>query len=231
MKSQGIKRQSIYEQVIEHLKESIIARSLQPGDRLPTEAALAEELGVSRLSIREAIKVMESWGIVQTRPGDGSRLGTCTMQPLADHLRFLYDLDGVTLPEMATARRVLEISLLPLVVQEATEVDFLRMEEANAALREMTAKEQSAASEDMEFHLALASAAHNRALEGFSRVLHEFFDTISRTHRFDEAQWKTIEEHGHLIQALRDRDLDRAQEVLIEHLRVYEEPESQTSVE
>jgi GntR family transcriptional repressor for pyruvate dehydrogenase complex len=68
---QAIKRQNIYEQVIHHLQEFIIDNSIKPGDRLPTETELAQRLGVSRQSIREAVKVLESVGVVETRPRDG----------------------------------------------------------------------------------------------------------------------------------------------------------------
>src|SRR5215204_2317032 len=95
-----LKRQNFYEQVIAHLKDYIVANQLRPGDRLPTEAILAEQLGVSRLTVREALKVMESLGVAQSRPGDGTRLRAFTVKPLVDHLRFMLDWDATAFVEL-----------------------------------------------------------------------------------------------------------------------------------
>src|ERR1044071_8627288 len=105
-----IKRQSMYEQVIDHLKHFITENHLQPGDKLPTEHVLAEELGVNRLTVREALKVMESLGIVRMRPRHGIQLQAVTMKPIVDHLQFLLRTDGVTFAEMVDARLLLEVS-------------------------------------------------------------------------------------------------------------------------
>ncbi len=217
-----IKRQNIYVQVIEHLKRYIITQGLLPGDRLPTEAVLSEQLGVSRLSIREALKVMESFGIVQTKPRDGSRLMSLSMKPMTDHLRFLIEVSGVTFEEMGNARYLLECAILPIVIENADENDFKRMEEILEQMRELTKKGQTIVALDMEFHQIISQASKNRVLDGIGDMIREFFEQLLERHEFREEQWQTVEEHEQLYQAIRARDAEAARRVMASHLSAYE---------
>lgn len=217
-----IKKQNIYTQVIEHLKRFIIENRLQPGDRLPTEAELSEQLGVSRLSIREALKVMESLGIVQTKPRDGSRLMSLTMKPMTEHLRFLLEVDGVTFAEIARARLVLENAILPAVIESAGEDDLLRLEALIEQMREQTKRGKSIVTLDMEFHQTLAAATKNRALEAIGVMVQQFFLQLGDPQEFREEQWKFIEEHEALCRAIRARDAAAAQAIMAHHLSFYD---------
>lgn len=222
-----IRRQSIYEAVVEQIKRYIVENRLVPGDRLPTEAAFAEQFGVSRLTVREAIKVLESLGVVQSRTRDGMRLRAMTFKPVADHLRFLLNVGEVTAPEIAVARQVLESSILPLVVRNATDEDLAELDAAVTAFAQEIQSGQDAIQEiieaDMRFHLILLRATRNRALEGFGVMLQEFFlhvrgEMLVRPERMQ----RSLKEHQELAAALRRRDATAAQEILREHLRVYD---------
>ena len=228
-----IRRQSIYEEVIEQIKRYILDNELSPGDRLPTEAALAERFGVSRLTLREAVKVLESHGVIQTRTRDGMRLRALSFKPVADHLRFLLDVDQVTVHEMAGARRVLECAILPLVVQHADDDDLARLDAAVAAfeaairVEEPGAATAAVADADMDFHLALLRATRNRALEGFGVMLQEFFRKVRGEVlvRRSPLMERSLEEHRAIAAAVRARDADAAADVMREHLAVYDQYE------
>lgn len=217
-----IKRRSIYEQVIEHLKTYILDNGLQPGDRLPTETVLAEQLGVSRLSVREALRVMESWGILQSKPRDGIRLKTLSMKPVTDHLSFWLDMEGVTFYQMSVARLVLEEAILPLVAENADEQDFQRMEAAIARMREHAQRNEPDIEADLDFHLALNAATKNLALQSFGTMLQEFFAKM-RGHiiPLGAPLWQAISEHEQIVKALRNKDVTEAQRVIRIHLSDY----------
>ncbi len=225
--STQIRRQSIYEEVIEQIKRYIVANHLVPGDRLPTEAALAQQFGVSRLTVREAVKVLESLGVVQSRTRDGMRLRAITFKPVADHLRFLMDVNEVTAQEMAAARQVLECSILPLVVQNATAEDLddlqATLDAMEFASRETPVSPEAVTDADMQFHILLLRATRNRALEGFGVMLQEFFhqvrgDVLARSGQVQ----RSLADHRAIVDAIRQRDADAAQETMRRHLGVYD---------
>ncbi len=217
-----IKKQNIYELVIEHLQQYILDNALRPGDRLPTEAELAEQFGVGRQAIREAMKVLESVGVVETRPRDGSRLKELNVRPLTEHLRFMLELDGVSLQEMATSRCVIECAVLPLVLENADETDFQRLADSIERMQQSFGDEARYFQADMDFHKALLKATKNRVMQGFGSVLHEFFmELSSRMVSTPEVKQKSSEDHQHIYQALRAKDVHTARQVMDRHLSVY----------
>lgn len=217
-----IKRQSIYEQVVEHLQQYILDNSLRPGDRLPTEAELAGQFKVGRQSVREAVRVLESVGMIETRPGIGSRIKAIDTKHLTDHLRFLFELDAVTVKETAAARRVIECGAIPMAIEHADEQDIERMETAIARMKVLTERGETFAEADMAFHQALVAATKNRVMEGFGVMLQDFFSEIrGRAYQDTVAQRQSIEEHEQICEAIRNRDAAKAQRVLNQHLSVY----------
>lgn len=226
MFSPTIKRQNIYQQLVEHLQQYIIDNSLRPGDRLPTEAELAARFRVSRQSVREAVKVLESIGVIETRPRDGSRLTKMSTQSLTDHLRFFFELDGATVKEMAAARRVIECAFVPVIIENADESDFQRMEAAIQRMREHTRRGETFAEADMAFHQALATATKNRVMAGFGAMVQQFFIHLRNRIKADEVkQRRSILEHEEILKALREKDAAAAQSAIEQHLRVYDEPQ------
>lgn len=224
-----IKKNNIYEQVVEHLKRHIVANELGPGDRLPTEAVLAENLNVSRLSVREALKVMESLGIVQSKTRDGTRLQAPTMKPVAEHLRFLVDVRQVSLREIAVARQMTESALMPLVVANAEEADYEKIQATIVAMEAAVAIDNidDVIEADGDFHQALLAAAKNRAVEGFAVMLQEFFGHPRlRAVALEKGGYRvSVESHQEIYRALRAGDAALASRLMHEHFAVYTELE------
>jgi GntR family transcriptional repressor for pyruvate dehydrogenase complex len=222
-----IKRQNIYEQVVEHLKRYIIDNELRPGDRLPTEAELAQRFQVSRQSVREAVKVLESVGLVETRPRDGSRLKAANTDSLTEHLHFMFALDGATFEEMAITRGVIECAFLPFIVEKAEESDFARMEATIAAMRANIGNTDAFIQADMEFHQALIAAAKNRVMASFGVMLHDFFAKMrGEATPSAEGHRKSIQDHEQIVAALRNKDIKRASQLMHQHFRIYGLPDS-----
>lgn len=219
-----IQRENIYQQLVEHLQRYIIENSLQPGDRLPTEAELAAKFRVGRQSVREAVKVLESIGVVETRPRDGSRLKKMNTRRLTDHLRFMFEVEGATVREIAATRRMIECGFVPVIVAVADEGDFAQMQAAIDRMREHTRRGEPFTDADMAFHQAMANATKNRVMAGFGVIVQEFFRHIRSQITVNEAkQLQSIREHELILQALRDRDVASAQSAIELHLKLYEQ--------
>lgn len=218
----AIKRQNIYEQVVEHLKRYIVENSLRPGDRLPTEAELAETFAVSRQSVREAVKVLESMGLVETRPRYGSRLKALNTTSLTDHLHFVFTLDGATFAELAITRSLIECAFLPTIIQRADDGDFARMRTSIEQMRLSIGSLECFIEADMQFHQAMMAATKNRVMSGFGVILQEFFAKMrSQADPTIEQQEQSIREHELILKALLEKDLPLASSVMRRHFQGY----------
>lgn len=115
-----IKRETIAEQIAERLKEYILERGLKPGDRLPTETELMKIFGVSRSSVREAIKALQLSGLIEVKPRRGAVVGNFDLKPIFDNLTYSLSLvtDVEIFLELLEARKALEIACLPIIVEK-----------------------------------------------------------------------------------------------------------------
>ncbi|MBO0871488.1 MAG: FadR family transcriptional regulator, partial [Micromonosporaceae bacterium] len=164
----------ISEVIVEQMRELIRKGKLVPGDRLPSERSLCERFGVSRVTVREALRVLEASGLVEIRVG--ARGGAFVTQPssqrVGEGLAELLTLAPMTASDVTEARIVFELGILPLVVERATEEDI-------AALRELVgqglrALEGGAYTMAMsaQFHVRVASSTHNPAIEMLVQSFH-----------------------------------------------------------
>ena len=98
--------------VAEQLKKWIIEKNLQPGDRLPTEQVLSEELGVARHTLREGIKRLSQLGIVSSKTGSGLYICDVSFENMAEYMQFLKQWGYISLPDIYSVREMLECSIV-----------------------------------------------------------------------------------------------------------------------
>ena len=175
----SFRRGRLSEQVVNELERTIREEFPEPGSRLPREAALADRFRVSRIVIREAMKILEDRGVVEVRAGRG----TITVQPTPERvkaslLRLFSDQPIPTLGEMERMmelREVLEEAVAALAAVRATPDD---LEKISTALDDMAATGhtvEETIDADLRFHVALAAAAHNRYFEMVIEPLFQVF--------------------------------------------------------
>src|SRR5215213_1126414 len=167
--------------VIAQIRAAILSGRFRPGDRLPTERELAQQFGVSRVTVRDALRALEASGLIRVRVGGQG--GPYVAEPdvallseaLGTHLRLL----GTTFRELAEARLALETTAARLAAERATTDDLKALE--HAAQGEAQAASGSAAS-SLDFHTTLVRAAHNGALltmfMATRALIQEAFDTL-----------------------------------------------------
>jgi DNA-binding FadR family transcriptional regulator len=144
------------EAIVQQIRALIRSDRLRPGDRLPSERELCEQMGVSRVTVREALRVLEAGGLVEIRVG--ARGGAFVTRPSSDRLGAgladLLNLAPITAEQVTEARLVFEIGIIPMVVERATDEDI-------EALREMV-RQHSALLKRGEYTMAMSAAFHNR---------------------------------------------------------------------
>jgi len=155
---------AVTDEAIEKIKAMIVAGELRPGDRLPREADLAERLGLSRNSLREAVKALSLIRVLDVRQGDGTYVTSLAPQLLLDALNFIVDFHrDDTVLEFFEVRRILEPAATALAAQRMTDDDVHALRKVLAGLSDDAGIDELVAN-DLEFHHRIASGAGNALL-------------------------------------------------------------------
>lgn len=196
-------KRSLVDQALEQLRERIGRGQWQLGERLPTEPELAHELGISRNTVREAMRVLAVTGLVEVRQGDGSYL-----RGRADPFDALKAMSGCTLEHARETRRIIEGEAMVLAARRRTEQDL-------AALR--AALEHSGAHYphdleryiacDMVFHQRMVDAAHNPMLSQLYRYFSQVIaDSLRQVLAHEQRPQEVFDLHVQMVDALEARD-------------------------
>ncbi len=201
------KRATLTDQVLKEIREAIRCGKLKPGDRL-IEMQLAEEMQISRFPIREALRYLEKEGLVQTKPFKGSHVAQFTEKDMEE----LYSLRS-SLEELAV--RILIESLDEKKIKELeTIIQSMQKASLNGKLDQMI-------SEDLRFHQTICELSGHRKLLEIWRTLEsqlQVFLTIEKD--FFETAYQYVSTHDPIMQAIKDRDINRAEKAIREHLEL-----------
>lgn len=214
-----MKQTRIYEKVVDELKELIASGSLKPGDPLPPERQLMEDMGVSRSSLREAFRVLELMGLIESIPGKGRFV----RRPRGEGKEGDMPLEDEAVLELMEARRVLDPAIAAEAARRASPSDLTKLRRVLSHTEDHLDSLDHRAQFDFDFHLAMAEATHNFV---FANVVKLMFNLIMTTHdriygllRDKEA---FLNEHRVLYEAILDHDAERARDEASSHIdRVY----------
>ena len=157
-----VRSSRLYEQIVQQVEESIVKGTLKPGDQLPPERELAEEFGVSRTAVREAVKALREKGLVEAYPGRGTFITDGTSHAIRQSLDRIAKIGQ---PEgsafLAEVRAILEPEIAALAAVRASEQELASMREPISVMDEAREDPDAFIEADLDFHLALAEAAAN----------------------------------------------------------------------
>lgn len=200
---------------MEQIKQLIIQGKLSPGDRLPSERELAAELGISRHSLREALKTLAVLGIVEIKANSGTFISAGAERSLALYNFSLLSRQGSHLSLLET-RKALEVEIARLAARRATpaDLDLLKqaVEEFEAAVRDRV----DSAGPDLAFHRALAKATQNMI---FLLIIDSLPTFVIRV---PELEISSMTFHRQIYQAVKARNGDEAAELMAKHLESLE---------
>src|SRR5262250_3033530 len=173
-----IKSTRIYQEIVRQVKAMIAEGRLKSGDQLPPERDLAEKFLVSRTSVREALRALESLGLIEIRPGEGTFVREVSVETLIEPLALAMLSQREAIGELFEARRLLEPSIAAFAARRATPQDIDEMTRILDEQAKEVAAGRTGLAQDAEFHSAIASAAHNRAI---SRLVHGIMDLLTQS--------------------------------------------------
>jgi len=218
---QPIKIKRIYEEIVEQLLEMISQGELKPGNKLPSERDMAESLGVSRASVREALTALEAIGILYIRPGDGTFVRETSMSETFEPLAMVLEMEQTSGAQMMEVRRVLETELAAMASVRASEDDLKKIEEILTRMKTGTVSEVVDA--DVRFHFAIAEATHNTILLRFMNTVADLMHRIIRDKREQlflspGKSAEIINEHEDIYWAIKEGNPEKARAAMLKHI-------------
>ena len=212
-----------FEAAIEHLTEAIERAGLRTGDRLPNEGLLAAALGISKPTLRQALRVLELSGLVEVRRGKTGGVFVATDLVPAVAIFSAVKVEEDAAVDVLRARRVLERAVTHEAVRTATAADILELHRTVDLLERHLGERPSVMRADAMFHRALVRSCHNdtiqAAMQGVARGLSPIRDAYSGGLPYDR---ETLDVHRRQVEAMRRRDEDALEEILDEHFRMLE---------
>jgi len=224
-----IRRSPLYQEIAQRLRELIVSGDLHPGDRMPAERQLAEMLGVSRTSIRQALAALQAVGLVDIRHGDGVyvRKEPNTLRP---EVNAQLQTSGGVLVGVMEVREALEVQIARLAAARRTEADLDALRDAVSTMEQAGEDGDDPSASDEQFHAALAEAAGNAMLVDLMRQIAE---PIGLTRRASLARRGQVNRssagHRRIIDAVAAGDEDAAMTAMRAHLQAVAAPDDQTS--
>ncbi len=220
-----IKKPRVYQIIIKQIQESVRRGELKPGDKLPSERDLAEQLSVSRSAVREAFSVLEASGLVDTLPGVGIFLKKDSNEELIDGLNNIIQQKGnkINILELLEVREGIEVQAACLASQRRTSSDLLNIKQAYESLERAVFEQRLGAVEDLNFHVAIVKASHNKMLLQIVKLFSKkFLQGIEEWRMEDmkipmEQKISYDHEHFKIYQAIAESDSQGAKEAMQVH--------------
>ncbi|MEI4771825.1 FCD domain-containing protein [Psychrobacillus sp. FJAT-51614] len=206
----------LYEQVITYIQQGIKEGRFSVGERIPAERQLAEELGVSRGTLRDAFRILESKNIIKTRQGGGRVLMKPIEQLNSTEDDIMEQLKKAEILELLEARELLEVGMCELVCERISDDDIEELE----VLLKNQADNLSDLSYDFYFHLSITAACQNRVLENFIKLNMKLIQEIREKNFMIHSNYQEAhEEHWEILNAIKKRDVELCKEAVKNHFR------------
>ncbi|HEV8311130.1 MAG TPA: FadR/GntR family transcriptional regulator [Methylomirabilota bacterium] len=218
-----VKSTRIYEEIVRQIKGLIADGQLKSGDRLPPERDLAERFRVSRTSVREALRALESTGLIEIRPGEGTFVRQVSVESLIEPLALVILTQREAIAELYEARRLLEAPIAALAARRASPDDVAEMTRVLDEQAREVAAGRTGVAQDAAFHTAIAHSTHNRAI---TRIVTTLVDLLTQT-REESLQTpgrpeRSHQDHRRILAAIRARDESGARQAILDHLAAVE---------
>jgi GntR family transcriptional regulator, transcriptional repressor for pyruvate dehydrogenase complex len=216
-----VRSSRLYEQIVQQVEESIHKGAMKPGDQLPPERELAQQFGVSRTAVREAVKALREKGLVEAYPGRGTFItdGTSySMRQSLDRMLRVGQAEGSGF--LAEVRDILEPEIAAMAATRADAADLASMREQIGVMDESRKDPDAFIEADLDFHLALAEAAANplilSLIDSIVGLLREQRIGIFQV---DGGPERGQYHHKKILEAMEHRDPTGAREAMKAHLR------------
>lgn len=219
---QQINTNKVYTQIIDQIKDSIRKGELKKGDRLPSERVMSEQLGVSRATVREAIRSLEMMGLVECIQGEGNFITNNLENTLVEPISMMFILNHGKINEINELRRALELESVKVATHKISEGSIRKLEELCLIIE--TSKEEAVRAEaDSQFHYEIAKASGNILIINILNAASFLIEGLIKDIRLkimvnEENVHKINLQHRSILKAIKLRDAEKAVSNMHKHM-------------
>lgn len=207
--------------VVQAIERQIVDGRLSPGARLPAERDFAESLGVSRPVVREAVRILVTRGLLETRHGIGTKVRAVSHEEVVKPLTLFLKTCGqeVNISHLFQVRSILEVENAAMAAQQATEADIAELAQLCCEMESAASDPQQFALKDSEFHRRISETTHNPLmillLDSIQKMMSEVRTIVSKhPNLFD----RVMPSHLQVVECIKSRDSEGARSAMREHL-------------
>ena len=212
-------RENLSEQIADRILGLIKERKLLPGDKLPPERELSEQMGVSRPSLREALRALSIMKVIDHRQGSGTYITSLEPNYLIEHLDFVFALDDSTYLDLLEARKVIESGIAELAAERITDSQIQELNALHEESIKSVDNNEEFLKADLRIHDVICQASRNPILQRvMASLLKISIHSRRRTVQLGEIREQTITDHEKIINTLTDRDALASREAMVDHL-------------
>jgi len=216
-----IKSKNKCDMVVEELLKTISAGAYPPGERLPSENILAEQMGVSRVTIRESLKKLSMMNIVTIKQGEGTFVNEVSLDSFMKPILPMLILDNVTLTELFDARYYVETGTAFLAAQNCTSEQVEKLREMLPKMKQAHDNKNQVlyADLDTEFHLYIGQMSNNSILLRTYKTIRDILQIcLQNLNNYYPAVEASYEWHCKIVDALSQKDAHKAKEYMGQHI-------------
>jgi GntR family transcriptional repressor for pyruvate dehydrogenase complex len=216
-----VKNQRVSDEILQQIREAVLAGKFQIGDRLPTERMLAEQFVASRTSVREALRGLEQEGVIYTKKGvtGGAFVADLDHRLVSRSFQTLLQLRKISINHIAEVRLIFEPQAARLAALRATKQDIEALEEVIETMRTAVEAGKFPGSYDLKFHKLVARAADNPILEMLAdSMLEVASQVITELHPSLEVLRHVVLRHLEVFEAIKSKDGDLAFSLMSQHI-------------
>lgn len=217
------------QQVEDQIRAAIRTGVVKTGQKLPTEVALSRDFGVSRTTVREALRSLVADGLIEKVPGAGGG----SFVRMLDHHAFgaelgqdmenLLRVGSIVYREAADVRRILEVPCVRLAAKHRDAADVAEMRDIVDLQKKLSYDDPQVSELDVRFHSVIGKASGNRVAAAFVDALHHVTEPVHHLDLDAEVGERTVRQHVAIVRAIEKRDPDAAEKAMLDHLSYLED--------
>jgi GntR family transcriptional repressor for pyruvate dehydrogenase complex len=212
-------KDSLVDRVVKEIQRLIIEEKLEPGMRLPPEREFAEQIGVSRTVLREAIQILDAKGLLEVKHGIGTIVKKIGGTQISEPLNMLLQTQGITLEDLHQVRTILEVEIARIAAQNATEEDVIKLKDVLMDMEKNINNPEGFANLDEEFHRSLAKLSRNpllmMLLDSIGGLMFEVRISVSN---YPDLFKTVMPDHQEIMAYIENKEPDKARQAMRKHL-------------
>ncbi len=228
--SVSLANKSVVERITDQITNAIINGELKPGEKIPTEVELCESFGVGRNSVREAIKILEAYGVLEIRRADGTYIRQQYDNKMLYPVLYGIILQKDSKNQIVELRKVIDVGIFQEAMKRMSEEKIKELEEELGRMKEEIYKENASSSEmfdsDVRFHAIIVGILDNRLLESIG----DYVDKITMQSRIETINYilenkfqdDFIELHKEIINMFKEKQENKIIEIIDKHYKYWE---------